>query len=170
MTEHVQSPLRQTAGKRCKDTGGARQCARRPYRRTDRSIGHRVQFMRLLAGLWYGWQTMPNRDGAPHFAPIRICSATLGFHEGMVVDLRFLNPSDRAGVRLSHERLRILYPADDYLIAKLDTRLRSRRSAIVSELTPAWLARCCPPVALELGQSVARLGLQQALDTMFTIH
>ena len=126
--------------------------------------------MRLLAGLWYGWQTMPTNDGAPYFSPIRICSATLGFRHGTAIELKFLNPSDPRGARLSHERLRILCPADESLIAMLDTRLRTRRTAIVSELTPGWLARCCPTVALELGQSVARLGIQQALDAMFTIH
>ena len=126
--------------------------------------------MRILAGLWYGWQTMPEDDGAPHFTPIRVCSATLAFHDGLVVDLKFLIPTLSRSVTLSREQLGVLCPADDYLVAKLRPRRRSRRVAIISELTPAWLARCCPAVALELGRSVPHRGLQQALDTIFTVH
>ncbi len=79
--------------------------------------------MRILAGLWYGWQTMPENDGAPHFAPIRICSATLALHDGLIIDLKFLIPALSRNVTLSRERLGVLCPADKYLVAKLHTRL-----------------------------------------------
>lgn len=126
--------------------------------------------MRILAGRWYGWQTMPEEDGAPRFAPIRICSAALALHEGMTLDLKFLIPTFSRGVTLWREHLGVLCPADDYLVARLRTRLRLRRVAIVSELTPAWLVRCCPTIAMELGLGVSRSDLQQALDTMYVVH
>ena len=133
----------------------------------DRPNDHRVPLVRLLPGLWYGWQTMPGNGSTPHFTPVRVCSATLIFHDGPLVDLRFLTPTSSHNVELAYERLEVLFPADHYLIAKLHIRRRSRRVAIISELTPAWLARCCPAIAREADLSVSRLGLQQALDAFF---
>jgi hypothetical protein len=170
MTGHAQCPVQRTETSYMANAAGGRQGSACPRQRADRSIDCTVSLMRILAGLWYGWQTMREEDGAPRFSPIRICSATLALHDGLVVDLKFLIPTFSRSVTLSREHLGLLCPADDYLVARLRPRLRSRRVAIVSELTPEWLARCCPAIALELGLSVSRLGLQQALDTMFTVH
>lgn len=170
MTGHAQCPVRCTETSRAANATWVRQGSACPRQRADRPIDCTASLMKILAGLWYGWQTMPEDDGAPRFTPIRICSATLALRDGLAVDLKFLIPTFSRSVTLSREHLGVICPADDYLVARLRPRLRSPRVAIVSELTPAWLARCCPTIALELGLSVARLGLQQALDAMFTVH
>jgi len=49
--------------------------------------------MRIIAGHWYSWQMIPDKLGAPYFAPIRICAASLGAHDLSVIDLTYLCPA-----------------------------------------------------------------------------
>jgi hypothetical protein len=124
--------------------------------------------MKILSGHWYGWQTMPGKDGAPDFAPIRICAAQIDQLDRTVIELTFLTLGYRQGAR--QKRLRILQPTQEYLVATFDTGTGAARTAIISDLNRAWLGRCCPTIAVELGSSITRLGLQLALDTILTAH
>lgn len=126
--------------------------------------------MKILSGHWYGWQTIPETLGAPYFAPIRICSAILEAHQNTIIALTFLRPTYPQGVKQSHARLRILYPTHEHLFATLEGSAAGGTIAIVSELTHAWLNRCCPAVAAELGSSVQQIGVQRALDAILTLH
>jgi hypothetical protein len=86
------------------------------------------------------------------------------------IKLNFLKVIYAYGLEESRERLRILFRTSDVLIAKIDAGMASREIVIISKLTSEWLARCCPAVALELGQSVNRIGIQRALDAILTNH
>src|SRR5258708_4462072 len=80
---------------------------------------HPGSIVRIISGHWYGWQTTPDNGEAPHFAPIRICSARLDSRDGTLVELTFLTPGHPHGVKHSVEQLRILYLAHEHLIANL---------------------------------------------------
>ncbi len=125
--------------------------------------------MKLRTGRWYGWQALPDAPGAPTFSVIRLCAAhpdpmVRGTIHLTFVDIRYL-----AAACLSRERLIVLHCTDSYLLACLSEEPRTTAAIALFELTPDWLVRCRPDIALQLGVAISATELQRALDTLLQI-
>ena len=122
--------------------------------------------MQLRAGRWYGWQALPDVPGAPTFSVIRLCEAKPDPADPGIVRLTFVDSRYPAAAALSRKRLTVLHCTAACLLASVREETRLRRAIALFELTPDWLARCRPDIALQLDLVISATGLQQALDTL----
>jgi hypothetical protein len=80
------------------------------------------------------------------------------------IQLTYLNATYSLGLRPLKRLLNVVHAGRSYLVARIDAETDAERIAIVSDLTPGWLARCCPIIAVELGTNPQQEELQCALD------
>jgi hypothetical protein len=122
--------------------------------------------MKLLTGHWYGWQVLPDAPGAPTFSVIRLCAVRPDPMDRGTVHLTFIDTRYLAAAALSRKRLTVLHCTAAHLFARVREEAAPPSAVALFELTPAWLARCRPDIALQLGAAPSAGGLQQALDTL----
>ena len=122
--------------------------------------------MRLRTGRWYGWQTLPDAPGTPTFSVIRLCAANPDPSDPGIVQLTFVDTRYLAAAALAQKRSTVLHCTAAYLLTCISEETRPSSAIALYELTPDWLARCRPDIALQLGVAITATELQQALDTL----
>lgn len=122
--------------------------------------------MRLRTGRWYGWQVLPDVPGAPTFSVIRLCDAQPDPADPGMVHVTFVDSQYLAAAALSRKRLTVLHCTAACLLASVSEETRLPSAIALFELTPDWVARCPPDIALQLGVVITATGLQRALDTL----
>jgi hypothetical protein len=125
--------------------------------------------MQLRTGRWYGLQALPDTLGAPSFSLIFLCEACPDPLEPGAVRLTFIDTCCLTAMRLSRQRLFVLHCTAAYLLARIGEEPLPPTAIALFELTPSWIARCRPDIALQLDRAITTMGVQQALDALLHV-
>lgn len=104
---------------------------------------------KLTANHWFGWQMFPGYFGercVPYCCPIYVTRVTpLKTGKG-TLDLAFWNTGYAQGAQDFELRLRMLYRASDYLVARIDygESDETERCAVISHIEFGWIEKFCP--------------------------
>jgi len=103
----------------------------------------------LTSNGWYGWQMIPGYVGErciPYCCPIYVTRVAPKKTGKGILDLNFWNTGYAQGAQDFEVRLRMLYRASDYLVARLDYGEGSQqeRCAVISHIEFGWIEQFCP--------------------------